>query len=159
MINHKLLLSCGLNGKLLLEGSLDLDKISKVDMSNYQPFFLHNDFERYGINLHLDDKMFYYTPSHLEAHKEEYKKCKMMIRDFIYEKTKVQIGVKFFDFFSYRIQTMLTVIWQFFESLAQPPKKNATVDISSTLRGFQCVSGARGVRTDMGSHLKHNSPF
>tara|TARA_B100000287_G_C20672222_1_gene793848 strand:+ start:2349 stop:3503 length:1155 start_codon:yes stop_codon:yes gene_type:complete len=62
--------------------------VSKVDMANYQPFFLHNDFERYGINLHLDDKMYYYTPSHLEAHKEEYKKCKMMIRDFIYEKTK-----------------------------------------------------------------------
>ena len=62
--------------------------VSKVDMANYQPFFLHNDFERYGINLHLDDKMYYYTPSYLEAHKEEYKKCKMMIRDFIYEKTK-----------------------------------------------------------------------
>ena len=25
--------------------------VSKVDMANYQPFFLHNDFERYGINL------------------------------------------------------------------------------------------------------------
>lgn len=62
--------------------------VSKVDMSNYQPFFLHNDFERYGINLHLEDKMFYYTPSPLDTHKEEYKKCKMMIRDFIYERTK-----------------------------------------------------------------------
>ena len=62
--------------------------VNKVDMDNYQPFFLHSDFERYGANLHLEDQMVYYTPSHLPEHKEQYKKAKLMIRDFIYEKTK-----------------------------------------------------------------------
>ena len=62
--------------------------VNKVDMDNYQPFFLHSDFERYGINLHLEDQMVYYTPSHLPEHKEQYRKAKLMIRDFIYEKTK-----------------------------------------------------------------------
>ena len=62
--------------------------VDKMDVNNYQPFFLHPMFEKYGINLHLDGKMVYYTPSHLDYHKEQYKKAKMMIRDFIYEKTK-----------------------------------------------------------------------
>ena len=33
-------------------------------------------------------KMVYYTPSHLEHHKKQYKNAKMCVRDFIYQKTK-----------------------------------------------------------------------
>ena len=62
--------------------------VNRVDMDNYQPFFLHPMFERHAINMHMEDRMFYYIPSPLDEHKEEYKKAKMMVRDFIFEKTK-----------------------------------------------------------------------
>ena len=59
-----------------------------MDVSNYQPFFLHPNFDRHGTNIHLSGEMYYYTPSPLEHHKERYKYAKIYIRDFIYEKTK-----------------------------------------------------------------------
>ena len=61
--------------------------VDHVDMNNYQPFFYHEDFERHAINMHMNGEMVYYTPSPLEEHKKQYLKAKMMIRDFIYEKT------------------------------------------------------------------------
>ena len=62
--------------------------VDHVDMKNYQPFFFHPDFERHAINMHINGEMVYYTPSPLPEHKEQYKRAKLMIRDFIYEKTK-----------------------------------------------------------------------
>jgi len=61
--------------------------VDHVDMNNYQPFFYHENFERHAINMHMNGEMVYYTPSPLEEHKKQYLKAKMMIRDFIYEKT------------------------------------------------------------------------
>lgn len=77
--------------------------VDKMDMNNYQPFFLSPNIEKYAINMHMDKKMVWHT--NFFSDKEQFLKSKMCIRDFIAKwdkdyaysmgKTNMEVGVQY----------------------------------------------------------------
>ena len=56
-------------------------KIKKLDMNNYQPFYLCPELEKFAINTHHDRKMVWYADHWTSS--EDFLKCKMELRNFI----------------------------------------------------------------------------
>ena len=57
--------------------------IDKMDINNYQPFYLSPQIEKYAINLHHDRKLVWHT-NFWSTH-ENFLKSKMWLRDFVFE--------------------------------------------------------------------------
>lgn len=68
---------------LLTQSFRMLQNISceKINLNNYQPFFLSPKIERYAINMHIEKKMVWHTNWFGED--DHFLKAKMCIRDFI----------------------------------------------------------------------------
>lgn len=59
-------------------------RCTKMDMSNYQPFFLSQKFQRYSMNKILDRNMVWHS-NHHHMKGKDYRLAKMEIRDFVSE--------------------------------------------------------------------------